>query len=279
MQRISPNKSKHRSNTKLVRNALRQWETDTAWQAICELQMRGSLFTLDLIHRLVRSKNWRKRCLGCLVAAQLRKRETGSKWQGSEYGMQETQALLLDCLGDVHLEVVKAAISGLGHRPHPNALPKLVSLSLSRDTQTRWNVAVALGRYSEQVAIDALLCLARDVNSGVRDWATFGLGSLQKTDTPEIRDLLWANLHDQDSDVRGEALVGLAGRHDPRAVAYLLTHLDASCQVYEFEAAEVLGDASLLERLQTLAAAHPATETDSYWRGRLESAISACSHS
>jgi len=57
-----------------------------------------------------------------------------------------------------------------------------------------------------------------DVDDSVRDWATFGIGSLCDIDTPELRDALAARLADADEEVRGEAVVGLATRGDNRAI-------------------------------------------------------------
>ena len=53
----------------------------------------------------------------------------------------------------------------------------------------------------------------------MRDRAVFGLGSQLDRDSPELRDALFARL--ADPDPRGEALVGLARRGDPRGVEAL----------------------------------------------------------
>lgn len=274
MKRLSKNLSKKKTLQSLVRTALRCWETDKGWRAIAELQMRGSQRTFAIATRLARSASWRRRSLGLYIASQLRQRRGPSS---SEYAVAETQKLLLEGLHDRHLEVVRAAVSGLGHRPHPAALDDLVRLSTHHDDRLRWDVTVSLGRYEEPVAIEALLRLAADPDDAVRDWATFGLGSLQSSDTPDIRAALWRNLNDQDADVRGEALVGLAARHDERAVEYLLEHLSPDCRVYELDAAEALAAGRLLRPLQAVADALTDGERDGYWFGRLQAAIEACS--
>jgi hypothetical protein len=45
-------------------------------------------------------------------------------------------------------------------------------------------------------------------------------------DTDAIRDALAARVDDPDGDTSGEALLGLARRHDPRALPVLLARLD-----------------------------------------------------
>ncbi len=194
-----------------------------------------------------------------------------------EYALNETQALLLAGLHDQHDEVVRAAASGFGHRPHPAALPHLVRLSNHANAKVRWNVAIALGRYSDTTSIASLMVLARDADSAVRDWATFGLGSLHKADSPEIREIFWTNLKDPHADVRGEALAGLAERGDSRVVGYLLEHLDDDCRVYELDAAEKMADPRLASALLKLTTVAVDLTTDHYWRGRLDAAIAACS--
>ena len=208
------NPDRTRTARQLIRIALRDWGSDRHWRAIVELQMRGSPETLGLARWLSGSPSWRRRGLGLYIASQLRQRKRGVEFGSIEYGLDETQALLLAGLHDTHAEVVRAAVSGLGHRPHPAALVELVRLSTHRNELLRWDVAVSLGRYPEPAAIEALLRLASDSDDLVRNWATFGLGSMQEADTPEIRKLLWKNLQDRDAEVRGAALAGLTRRGD-----------------------------------------------------------------
>lgn len=274
MKRIAAKLNNRFTSARLIRLALRRWESEKAWDAIVLLQARGTQQTLKLAQSLVLSQSWRKRSLGLYIASQLRRKDSLASLGSVEYAVDETQALLLKGLYDIHEEVVIAAISGVGHRPHPDALPRLVELSAHQNALIRFHVANALGRYSESVAIATLIQLAQDRDSLVRDWATFGLGTLQEVDSSEIREVLWTNLQDEDKTVRGEALVGLAKRKDARIEEYLLVHLDENCRVYELEAAELLATPRLLKPLLTLAK----TDGDgTYWRSRLNSAIAASS--
>jgi hypothetical protein len=53
-----------------------------------------------------------------------------------------------------------------------------------------------------------------------------------EVDTPAVRYALGCRLHDSDSVVRGEALVGLARRHDPRSGEALRRALTDSTEAY-----------------------------------------------
>ncbi len=276
MKRLPRKPFKTASLRRLVRLSLRGWASERCWQAIFELQRRGSPHTLALVRSLSTSPGWRRRALGLYIASQLRRGRPG---RSMEYALEETQALLLAGLRDAHDEVVRAAVSGLGHRPHPAALADLLRLSTHRHAQLRYNVAISLGGYSDPGAIEALLRLASDTDDDVRDWATFELGTIHETvDTPAIRDILWKNLHDHHPDVQGEALVGLANRGDARAVDHLIQHLDIECRVYELEAAERLASPLLAPALRNLAThmARGEHHAGSYWLGSLQRAIAAC---
>lgn len=261
----------------LVGMALQDWGSDESWKAISELQMRGSHEALALARRLAKSRNWRKRALGLYIASQLRRRQKGVPFGSIEYALDDTQEMLLAGLHDTCRDVLYAAISGFGHRPHPLALPELIKFASHPDQKIRFEVAVALGGYSEPGSIDVLLRLAKDDSDAVRDWATFGIGSLLEVDNQQVRDLLWANLQDKDEDVRGEALVGLAIRKDERIIPVLLELLDTNCRVFALKASESLASPLLLERLNTIRdSVINENGINSYWYGCLLDAIDAC---
>ena len=235
--------------------------------------MRGSPQMLAFAGVLARNSNWRRRALGLSIAAQLRRRIAGR--ESFVYAVEETQALLLAGLNDPHEEVLISAIAGLGHRPCEQALRPLLALIAHPDPGVRWHLACSLGSYSQPEALAALMQLGRDTEARVRDWATFGVGTLQQVDTPEIREFLWSQLHDLDANVRGEALQGLATRQDERVAPYLVEHLNEDCGSLELEAAEQAANPLLLEPLQRIADAVAGQDLDVMWLGQLYAAIEA----
>ena len=276
MRRIARSLERHWTLQRLVRVALRRGG-DRRWDAIAELHGRGTPRTLALVRALARSASAHRRVLAIDIAAQLREPASRlARFVAPDYAPEETRELLFAGLADPHPAVVAAAVSGFAHRPDARAVPVIAALRDHADADMRWRVAVALGTCSEEIAVDALMQLARDVDTDVRDWATFGLGTQQDTDGDAVRALLWTNAHDADRDVRGEALVGLARRGGARTVALVLERLDDDCRVYELEAAEELAAPVLLDRLRALRDA-ATDDHDGYWLLCLASAITACS--
>ncbi|WP_431100037.1 HEAT repeat domain-containing protein [Roseateles noduli] len=273
MKRLARHRLKSFSVERLLRHALRHWHAQDGWRAVEVLQRRGSPTLLTRIEALCESPRVRRRAVGLSIAAQLMRREHGRDVLFAE---QETQQLLLRGLADPHHDVVRAAVAGLGQRPHGASVQGLLRLSTHPDSKMRWQVAVALGSYEEPEAIEGLIRLATDPSAEVRDWATFGLGSLRMDDTPAIRAALRRNLDDPDIDVRGEALVGLARRRDEGIVERLIGLLTPECHLYELDAAEELADPRLEGPLQALKAQVKDDPVPATWRTRCEDAIAAC---
>ena len=119
--------------------------------------------------------------------------------------------------------------------------------------------------------------LSKDKSRDVRNWATFGIGSMIEADTPQIRRVLQERLKDKDREIRGEALVGLARRRHPQSNKWTLRALaEKRPMVLYLEAAEILKKKALLpalKRIEERTIAHD----DPYILRQLNDAIRACS--
>ena len=266
------------STPRLIRRALSQAEPRRAWNALCLLQRRASAATLGQLRVLARSANAHRRALAMDIAAQLHAPDRAGVAEPEAFAPDETRALLVAGLSDPSLRVVQAAICGLEHRPAPAALPVLLGMLDHPESRIRVALARTLGSYAEVDATAALMRLARDRDDDVRDWATFGIGALRDADDEAIRALLWDNAHDPDRDVRGEAVVGLARRGDPRVIELLKERLSGGdCRGYELEAVQEMPRPELLGPLhQLLADAERTRAHSSAWLAGLLDAIDAC---
>jgi len=143
------------------------------------------------------------------------------------------------------------------------------------DCEVRRSVTRALVSHKDDQTTATLIQLSRDTDAGVRDWATFGIGTMNDNDTPEIREALYDRLNDLDEDTRSEAIVGLAERRDSRVLEALKQELlSPTFQTIILEAAEKMACPSLLPVLIDLRP-YLSEQPDP----ELESAIAACSPS
>jgi hypothetical protein len=181
-------------------------------------------------------------------------------------------------LKDPRVDVFQSAIYGLGHLDDPDKARLVSPFARHRNSEVRYSVAFALGGSTKPPAVRALIKLSSDKNLKVRDWATFGIGSLMGKDSPAIREALFKRLSDTHSDPRGEALVGLAARKDARVIAYIQRDLRTERpSKYTLDAAYEFGDPVFLPALKNLwrGIKHHG-KTHSIWCTNLKYAIKTC---
>ncbi len=141
----------------------------------------------------------------------------------------------------------------LGHLHDARAIPAVLTLRQHPDDCVRYSVVHALSRYDDERAIDGLIELSTDSDGIVRDWATFGLGSLISTDTPAIRAALHARLNDTDPYAQNEAIEGLIRRRDPCVIPTVARELRWRVTHDLLYAAERIASPQLCEALMTAA--------------------------
>lgn len=174
-----------------------------------------------------------------------------------------------------HPETLHSLAIALGHNGHPGRIPLLVNLRSHEDDGVRYAVAYGLAGCNEPDAVAALIELSRDADTDVRDWATFALGSQTDLDNEAIRQALWARVDDTDAETKGEALVGLARRNDPRVGPMLQRLLQESSVSYlVVEAAAELHDPALIDPLHKLQSRR--SDREEWLELALNRAIRAC---
>lgn len=237
-----------RSNQELLEIARRAWsddETDADLEALSVMAARATSVELEIALRLSRAAEAAEREMGAFVLGRFGTPE-------NPIFLDETVPRLIELTHDEDPGVVVVATYALGHRSSERTLPRLVELSRHADTNVRVAVAHALGFPLGDAVIEPLVRLSADSEPEVRDWATFALSTQHEDlDTAELRVALLARLEDEDATVRGEALVGLALRHDSGAVAAIRRELagdDVSNLV--FQAAARTDDPSLIRDLE-----------------------------
>jgi HEAT repeat protein len=240
-------------------------EEHIAWDAVRALHYRATREVLDAARTLCESDDPGKRAVGVDILGQLGVPDRAFP--------DECLTILLALLAKEHDTNVLYSIGvALGHLHDPRAIEPLVKLKAHPDFDVRYGVVFGLLTHRDDLAIKTLIELSSDPAIEVRDWATFGLGSQIETDTPEIREALFARLDDPAAS--GEAMVGLARRKDPRVVDAIIGDLEAGYEGYLItEAAEEIADPRLLP---FLVRARETWDAEGWIMRSLDDAIAAC---
>jgi HEAT repeat protein len=269
MPRHNPQRERDPTPSRVIVAAYRAtYGDEKAVASLATVHYRGNREELEIGLEYSRSKDPKDRVVGAYVLAQL-------GWSDRTF-LDETVTELIRLLTDEDPNVIASAAVGLGHRGDMRAVPHLVALADHADSQVRFGVAFGLLGHDGAAAIACLIRLTSDMDRKVRSWAVFGLGSQTDADTPELREALFNALDDDDLEVRGEALVGLACRSDPRTRKALLAEWERDViSALSLEAAQELRDPALLPSLTEIQAQF-GDEGDDDFKGKLQDALEAC---
>jgi HEAT repeat protein len=248
-------------------------EAQERWDIVGEMQRRTDRPAFEAARSLASSGHVDEQVLGLDILGQI-------GYPKDRPFAAETLPILVAACDDGSPVVLDSAITALGHLADPRGLAAVLGQLAHSEVAVRFAVAWALpcvaGDPAADEAIAALIRLSADPDPGVRDWATFGLGSQLQADSAPVRQALAARLDDPSGDTAGEALAGLAQRHDPSVLSVLLSRLEDSPGNLVVEAAAALGSPAALPALQRLKL--NGWQQDDPRPSVLDDAISACSH-
>jgi HEAT repeat protein len=253
----------------LLEAALGTFDEDCRWELICGILRECPDDVLEAARDLLAGPNDRERTLGADILGRL----VGVEPEAKCAVQTAVMAALVVERAPAPLASIVAA---LGHIGDPGSLGLIFPHASHPSPQVRLAVAFAVATMSPQPLAPesrmTLIGLSRDKDPEVRDWATFGLGTLSDADGPDVRAALLARAEDVHHEARAEALFGLAVRHDPRAVPHLIRALQSPLVGgLEVDAAAAAADPRLLPALWALRNAGVADEV------RVTRAIDRCS--
>jgi HEAT repeat protein len=233
-----------------VAAALEAVDEDCRWELIGGIVTECPDDVLEVGRLLLTKEVDRERTLGADILGRLVGLDPGAR--------PAVSGALVDALAtETDACAMASIVAALGHVGSPDAVSMIVPLAGNTDPGVRLAVAFAIATLSPQPlsfeARFALIKLSGDAEAEVRDWATFGLGTLSSDDGPDVRAALLARADDPQHTTRAEALFGLAVRRDPRAVPHLLRALESPTVVgLELDAAAETRDPRLLPALWAL---------------------------
>ena len=193
-------------------------DSDDYWHPVAALQHRLPQI-VERIQTLSNSSDDKSRDTAATIL--------GQGWVGAKLNSDHCAEILLQMLAkEQSTPVLASIIFALGHLHDSRAVEPLVGLSRHSDARVRYAVVSSLCGNDDGHSIDAMIACSSDQDRDVRNWATFGLGSQIDADSSTIREALVARLKEEEDEIRGEALVGLARRGDIRVAAALLNELN-----------------------------------------------------
>ncbi len=262
-----------RSTAELIQLAIAAPEEDEddaneRWHFVGLLQRRGNREVLDRSLALTRSSSIEERSLGIDILGQL--------GIPARTFPDECVTRLVELLEQEFDPLILRDICiALGHLKDPRSIEPQLKFCLHPDWEVRYGVVSGLSGRDDERAILGLIKLSTDVCPEVRNWATFGLGTLIEVDTPAIREALYQRFLLEDSqdeetaEIYDEALAGLANRQDDRILPRLIAQLMSDdVDTFAIQAAEAMADDRLYPALL-----HLQTWCDSTY---LADALSAC---
>lgn len=234
-----------RSTTEIIELTIATADEDIYWDNVWMLQVRGSQAELLAASNLCESHNPQERSLGVQILGQL--------GMPDRTFPQECGDILLKLLAvETDCTIIASIGIAFGHLQDPRGVLPLIKWKNHPNPGVRMGVVLGLTAQPDELAIDALIELSDDEDPDIRNWATFGLGSQIETNTPAICDALFdraiLELGEDDpmSEIRGEALLGLAMRNDPRVISPLIEELQSECVgTLAVEAASIVGSPRL----------------------------------
>jgi HEAT repeat protein len=263
-----PCASDTRSTAEVIAAYLKSQRDDDATNSLATVHYRGGPEEFGAGLALLSSTDPRERAVGADVLAQL-------GWRDRTFLEESVDALLL-ALRDPEDAVVQSAIYALGERASPRAIDAVLAFVEHQSAEFRYAAVHGLMPHDTPVVVEALAKLSRDADRGVRDWATFALGSQLESDSAVLRAALRERLGDTDPEVRGEALKGLARRRDMSIAPAIERELEGEFHGdWAVEAAGLLGDPRFLPALRELSRRLDAKDAV-YFRGSVQDAIAAC---
>ncbi|PCJ63619.1 MAG: hypothetical protein COA58_15900 [Bacteroidetes bacterium] len=228
---------------RLLKNKTKQ----TYWDNISELRSRPTEEVYNQAFKLANSESEKKKIIGIYVLAQL----------GFNPRFQQTKTVdlyfrLLE--NEKSPKVISAILSSIGHNNeniNANQISILGEYKNHSFSYVRFELTRAISGLENEDAIKTLIELSNDKHGDVRNWATFGLGTLLEIDSEEIRAALWNRINDTDFDTKSEAIAGLANRMDQGIKNVILSELNnGNYGTQLFEAIIKLNDKDFLPVLR-----------------------------
>lgn len=127
-------------------------------------------------------------------------------------------------------KILMSILYGISHNNDnlsESKIYQLCSLAEEKNKFIKEGLVAALIGNRNQLAIETIIKFSTDKTNQIRNWATFGLGTLLSIDNEKIRTALWNRVNDKHQETKLEAIIGLANRKDTRINEIIIQELKA----------------------------------------------------
>ncbi|SHK95522.1 hypothetical protein [Hymenobacter psychrotolerans] len=259
------------TDDKLISRLINNKTDKSRWDNIYVLRKRPSEELFARCVDLIKSNYPKNRKIGIDILAQL--------GVSSRPFLKETLDVYFDLLDvETDPDVLMSLLYSIGKNNDElgkEQIHKLCSFIHNDNALVKEGLVSALLGINNLTAIATLIKLSSFKSSHVRNWATFGLGTMIETDNKAIREALWKRVNDKHQETRLEAIVGLAKRKDERVNDIITCEINnGEYGILLFEAIVETKDGKFLPLLkQNLKAIEGDQTINPEWRRALENCI------
>lgn len=243
----------------------------TYWDNISELRKRVNEDVFNQAYEFAKSQIDKKKIIGIDVLAQL--------GFDPRFRQEEIIKLCFELLQEKQSDdVLYSLFFGISHnneRLTNEQVSQLITFKNSKKSEVRYSLVWAISGVDNPKAIETLIELSEDSFSSIRNWATFGIGTLSKQNNDRIIKALWNRTKDKHQETKLEAIVGLANRNQVAVKEQIIEELkNDEYGTLLFDAIETLNDKAFIPYLEAnLKTARNDSGIDEEWIAELNQCL------
>lgn len=235
------------TNEKIFERLVNNKSEKTYWNNISELRKRANDEVYNQAYEFAKSQIDKKKIIGIDVLAQL--------GFDPRLRQKETIKLYFELLEEKQNDdVLFSLFFGISHNNEKltkNQVLKIIKFKNSKNNDIRCSLVSAISGVDNPKAIETLIELSEDNYSSIRNWATFGIGTLCEQNNDRILKALWNRVKDKHQETKLEAIVGLANRKQVTVKEQIIEELKSGeYGTLLFEAIETLNDKEFIPYLE-----------------------------
>ncbi|BDD05557.1 hypothetical protein [Aureibacter tunicatorum] len=261
------------TNEKVFQRLLNNKTEKSYWKNIQELRSRATEDIYKQAYILAKSDTEKHQKIGIDILAQL--------GYSPRLRQQETIDLYFELLNSIKsLEVLFSLLFGISHNNdnlNDSQVSQLVRFKNHKDKNIRYSLTHALNGINNGKSIQALIELTEDKYAPIRNWATFGLGTLCYDTNEQIIEALQKRTKDKHQETKLEALVGLAERNVTSIKGEIIKELKGGeFGTLLFEAITLLNDKDFIPYLEhNLKSAEKENDINERWLNDLKGCLNS----